>query len=77
MSAIQITLDTSFKHFVEAKGVRFIEVERGTGLYRKLIDEFNRLKQTFLDKEEMEKRQEMRALSIEEEDREELDSRDS
>ncbi len=56
VSMVQVTLDTSFKQFVEAKGLSLAAAARGTALYTKLIKEFNELKQSFLDREEMEER---------------------
>jgi hypothetical protein len=59
----QVTLDTSFKQFVEeARGLRLADIKRGTPLYRKLVNEFNRLKQAFLGIEEGEIRRQARML---------------
>ena len=58
-----VTLDTSFKQFVEeASGLRLAQIKRETALYRKLVKEFNRLKQAFLDTEEGEIRRQARML---------------
>jgi hypothetical protein len=58
-----VTLDTTFKQFVEeAKGVRLADIKTGTALYRKLVREFNRVKQTFIDIEEGETRRQARML---------------
>ena len=63
MSISQVTLDTSFKQFVEeARGLRLADIKRGTALYRKLVNEFNRLKQAFLAIEEGEIRRQARML---------------
>ena len=60
----QITLDTCFKQFVEeARGLRLADVNKETGLYRKLVREFNQVKQTFIDIEECEERRQARALA--------------
>ena len=63
MSTSRVTLDTSFKQFVEeARGLRLADIKRGTALYRKLVNEFNGLKQTFLAIEEGETRRQARML---------------
>jgi hypothetical protein len=63
VSISQVTLDTSFKEFVEeARGIRLADIRHGTALYRKLVKEFNRLKQTFIDSEEGEIRRQARML---------------
>ena len=67
MNIFQITLDTCFKQFVEAKGIRLVDVKHGTALYRKLVKEFNDLKQTFIDIEEKQEQLRARALMTEEE----------
>ena len=67
MAISQVTLDTSFKQFVaETRGLRLADIKCGTALYRKLVKEFNRLKQTFLAIEEGEIRRQARMLSAEE-----------
>ena len=66
MAISQVTLDTSFKQFVEdARGLRLAHIKSGTALYRKLVKEFNRLKQAFIDGEEEEIRRQARMLKIE------------
>ena len=66
MPISHVTLDTTFKQFVEeARGLRLAHVKSGTVLYRKLVKEFNRLKQTFIDGEEEEMRRQARVLNIE------------
>lgn len=58
-----VTLDTTFKQFVEeARGLRHADIKHGTALYRKLVREFNRLKQAFIDIEEGEMRRQARML---------------
>jgi hypothetical protein len=62
-----VTLDTTFKQFVEeAKGVRLADIESGTARYRKLVKEFNQLKQAFLDNEAEDMRPRARMLPAEE-----------
>jgi len=62
-----VTLDTTFKQFVEEmKAVRLADIEPGTARYRKLVKEFNRVKQAFLDDEAEETRGQARMLSAEE-----------
>ncbi len=68
MNIFQITLDTCFKQFIEAKGIRLVDVKTGTALYRKLVKEFNDLKQAFIDIEEKEEQLQARALMMEEGD---------
>jgi 5S rRNA maturation endonuclease (ribonuclease M5) len=67
VNIFQITLDTCFKQFIEAKGIRLADVKHGTALYRKLVKEFNDLKQVFIDMEEKEEQLKARALEIDEE----------
>lgn len=66
MQLFQITLDTCFKQFVEAKGIRLVDVKHGTALYQKLVKEFNDLKQAFIDIEEEEEQLRAKALMMEE-----------
>ena len=67
MAVPQVTLDTTFKEFVEeAKAVRLADIEPGTARYRKLVREFNRVKQAFLDDEAGEIRRQARMLPTEE-----------
>ena len=67
MSTSHVTLDTTFKQFVEeTKAVRLADIESGTALYRKLVKEFNRVKQAFLDNEAGETRRQARMLPAEE-----------
>ncbi len=59
----EITLDTCFKQFVEeARGLRLTDVHREMKLYRRLVREFNQVKQGYIDIEEVEERQRIRAL---------------
>ena len=61
-----VTLDTTFKQFVEeARGLRLAKIKYGTALYRGLVREFNRFKQAFLDAEQRETRQQARMLPAE------------
>ena len=63
MAISEVTLDTSFKQFVEeARGIRLADIRHGTALYRKLVKEFNRLKQAFIAIEEGEIRRQARML---------------
>ena len=63
MAISQVTLGTSFKQLVEeARGLRLADIKRGTALYRKLVNEFNGLKQTFLAVEEGDIRRQARML---------------
>jgi hypothetical protein len=63
VSISQVTPDTSFKQFVEEmRGLRLADIKRGTARYRRLVNEFNRLKQVFLAIEEGEIRRQARML---------------
>ena len=63
VSLSQVTLNTTFKQFVEdARGLRLADIKHGTALYRKLVKEFNGLKQIFIDIEEGETRRQARIL---------------
>jgi hypothetical protein len=59
----EVSLETCFKQFVEeARGLRLADVHRETRLYRRLVREFNEVKQGFIDKEEGEERRRIRSL---------------
>jgi len=67
LMSTSVTLDTTFKQFVEEmKGLSLAGIKPGTVLYRKLMKEFNRLKQALLDEEERAFRQQVRMLPAEE-----------
>jgi hypothetical protein len=70
MGAASVTVNTSFKQYVEqVKGLRFVVVREDLRLYRRLIREFNKLKEAFIDRDEEEARRQARALPVTEEDR--------
>jgi hypothetical protein len=63
MSEPSVSVDTTFKQFVEEeRGLRLAHIKCGTALYRMLVKDFNRFKQAFIDIEEREIRQEARLL---------------
>jgi len=63
MTAHSVTLDTTFKEFVEeAMGIRLATLKSESRIYRTLVREFNRIKQTFIDIEEGETRRQARML---------------
>ena len=67
-STTDITLDTCFKEFVEnVRGLRLVDVEQGTPLYKELLREFNRSKRIYLDDEEREERRRARMIAMAEE----------
>jgi len=60
-----VTLDTCFKEFVEnVRGLRLVDVEHGTPLYRKLLREFNQSKRARLDDEQREEHQKARMIAM-------------
>jgi hypothetical protein len=63
VNAIEVTPETCFKEFVEeTKGIRFIDLHWRTDLYRDLVEEFNGLKQVFIDLEEREERRRIQEM---------------
>ena len=54
-----------FKEFVEeTRGLRLVDIGHETALYRRLVREFNELKQIFIDLEETEKQRQVRLLMM-------------
>ncbi len=56
-----MTIDTTFKEFVNENGINFCLLDVGSRKYRKLVEAFNRAKSLLREEEEAREHESMRA----------------
>ena len=56
-----MTIDTTFKEFVDEKGIAFFLLDVGSQKYRKLVEAFNNVKSRLAAEEEAQEREKARA----------------